>query len=489
MYNLRFSLINKYLTNILFILIFVTNQSLAKDILHLKDFKQIIQFALTESEIIHNLDTQKHIDSFFYQSETDIYNSNLNIIYDRRDLENPVLSDYQVSEIKQDNYSLSLEQNLPYGIESVIKTDYAKTNSNAFSQNYKYDNSSLTLELKMDLLQNIFGRMDKSILAKALVQKKLQDFNIKYQKSEYLYQVGENTLSLLRAYDLISFQKSRCKNLQDLLLVNKKKYQQNLLEEADYLLIKVRYQECQAQLNKININSKILKDQLFYRLSPYKKDHHYIISLPTRNILPIFNINPKKDFKIEHNLNLAIAKFMIDKNYQTYQQAKFAKAADISLSSKISNQGQNIYHDNNSRYNINDYEYPSYEVNFNIKVPLGNKKNKALYHKANLEWKLQKQKYQTLKNQIQSEYQTILYEIEKNNLLSKQLKKEVVLRKKIFKQRKKDFILGRISTEDIITVQDDLTDSLQEYSGARFSMLFFQLKYLLLSAEISEYFK
>ena len=362
-------------------------------------------------------------------------------------------------------------------------------NSNAFSSNYKYDNATLALELKIDLLHNIFGRMDKSILAKALLQQKLQDLNVKYKKSEYLYQVGENTLSLLRAYDLLSFQKSRCKNLQDLRLVNKKKYQQQLLEEADYLLIKVRYEECMSELHRIDINGKILKEQLFYRVSPYRQNSYYNIELSNNNALPIFYINPKADFKIENNLNLIIAKFMIDENYEAYKQAKFVKNPEISISSKISNQSQNIYHDDTSKDNINDYEYPSYQINLNIKLPLGNKKNKALYNKANLEWKLQKQKYQALKNQIQSEYQTILYEIEKNTLLSEQLKKEVGLRKQIFKQRKKDFILGRISTEDIITVQDDLTNSLQEYSLAKFSMLFFQLKYLLLSAEISEYFK
>jgi len=159
------------------------------------------------------------------------------------------------------------------------------------------------------------------------------------------------------------------------------------------------------------------------------------------------------------------------------------------VAAKVSNQAQNIYDDPNSTKNINDYAYPSSELNLQIKIPLGNKKKQANYNKEYLQWRLQKLKYTQLENQITSEYKTILSEIEQNTILRNSLAKQVFLRKKIFQQRKKDFILGRIRTEEIIKIQDDLTSTSEEYSRAKFSILFFQLKYLLLSAKISNYFK
>ena len=74
-------------------------------------------------------------------------------------------------------------------------------------ENYQYDKMFFAFELKIDLLKNIFGRMDKSILAQAKVQKKLNSLALAERKAQYLYQVGENILLLLKSYDLQKFQK------------------------------------------------------------------------------------------------------------------------------------------------------------------------------------------------------------------------------------------------------------------------------------------
>ena len=87
--------------------------------------------------------------------------------------------------------------------------------------------------------------------------------------------------------------------------------------------------------------------------------------------------------------------------------------------------------------NINDYDYPSSQVNLQIKIPLGNKKNQANYNKAHLEWRLQKLKYRQLENQISSEYNVILSEVKQNIILRNSLAKQVNLERKYLHNAKR----------------------------------------------------
>jgi hypothetical protein len=483
-----FKLLNIFKYTLLFYII--TGSSVfAQSVYSLQEFHQIIKFAQSQSEIIRNLDIDDKANYYEYLLNSAIYNGDINFGYGKINQKNPVVSQYQTSDLSQDKYAITLTQKLPYGLESSIRGDYAAVNSSAFTQNYQYDKVFLAMELKIDLLKNIFGRMDKSILTQAKVQKELNSLVLAERKAQYLYKVGENILFLLQSYDLQSFQKSRCNNLKSLFTINRKKYKNKLLEEADYLLSKLQYQQCSTKLTKMISSGEILAKQLAYLLSSKNKNTKYNISLNKNSKTPIFKLNIKDGFKLSDNFKIAMAKFMIKSNYESYKQAEFAKSIDISVAAKVSNQAQNIYDDPNSTKNINDYAYPSSELNLQIKIPLGNKKKQANYNKEYLQWRLQKLKYTQLENQITSEYKTILSEIEQNTILRNSLAKQVFLRKKIFQQRKKDFILGRIRTEEIIKIQDDLTSTSEEYSRAKFSILFFQLKYLLLSAKISNYFK
>ena len=120
------------------------------------------------------------------------------------------------------------------------------------------------------------------------------------------------------------------------------------MEEADYLLSKLQYQQCSTKLTKMVGDGKIILQKLTYLLSSKDKNTKYNIRLNKNSKIPIFNFDIKNDFKLEDNFKIAMAKFMIQSNYESYKQVKFAKSMDVFLSGKASNQGQNIDGDPNS---------------------------------------------------------------------------------------------------------------------------------------------
>ena len=67
-----------------------------------------MQFAQLESEIINNLEIDDKGNYYDYLANSSIYHSDLNVNYEKLDQKNPVISQYQTSDVSQDKYAVGL---------------------------------------------------------------------------------------------------------------------------------------------------------------------------------------------------------------------------------------------------------------------------------------------------------------------------------------------------------------------------------------------
>ena len=448
------------------------------------NFEEIMQYAGQNSIFIKNLESQYEIDRLDIGSQKEIYTSNIDIRYDKTRHRYPTTSFFEPQQKEKELYSIGLEQKLPFGSSSSIASNFENTENHQDSL-YRYDRAFIEAELEIDLLRNILGRIDKSVLLKLKQQQKTKILTKQIAQNEFLFFLGNDVLLLMQQQDLILYQKQRCHDLDMLYKINKKKFAQKLIELQNYLLIKTKYNSCRASLEELQFNEKNLLRNILYKIGNGELKNN--ISFGQKIKWPD-NLNKDPyDFDNFSNNQLKMAELAIDISYQEYLQAGFYKLPDLKLGFTFSNRSQSLAGIENS--SIKDYKYPGHGINIAMKIPLGDQKAKLLYEKAKQELLLQRNKYLELKRTIDTNRLNTINEIKKYQILLSAKQEDIKLKETIFVEKKQDFIVGRISTDDIINTQNDLTDALQELVKIKFSFFYFQLKHLYQGDELYRRFR
>ena len=464
-------------------IIYISNSSFAiASVAMLQDVPQIIRYVNNNSDFIANLEKQYEIEQLDLAADQKIYDHDLTLSYDNLDAKYPSVVSFEASDIVSDSYDIMLEHKLPLGVDASYGFGFENVYT-VRNGKHDYDRTAAQFNITIDLLRNILGRMDKSLLKELEIKKQISKFAIDDQKDEFLFELSHNILLTLQQQDFIKLQQIRCDNLFDLYQINQKKYKRKTIELQNYLLIKLRYESCIKQLDKLQIDKDILFNKIYNSVSTVNNNAAELLAKDLSWGEEVVMISRN----ISNNPKLKIAEFAIKTSKETYERNKLNKLPDLKFGSAIIGRSQDLA--NSDVDDIRDYDYPSYNINLQMKVALGkNRKEKLLYEKSVLEFTLQQRKYRELEKFLKLDYDNTINEIKKYQSLLKQQKSEIKTREVIFKERRKDFLVGRITTQEIIDTQDELTLSQRELSEIKFAIYFYKLKSLLLTGAIQEYY-
>ena len=445
----------------------------------LHNFYEIVQYAYKNSITINNIARQYEASLLNNIAKEKIYDSSLNMAYNIKNEKYPTVVIYEPNQIEQQLYGMNIEQKLPYGMDVIIGSEYSK---NTLHQNsvFQYDRATIYSELKIDLLQNFMGRLDKTILSESRIRQNITQFVKENAINNFLFEVSITTLNFLKHKELILLQGSRCSNLQNLHKINQKKFNDKIIDLQNYLQSKVQYQNCINTLQQLKSETPKLYNNIMMLIiakDSEQEDHNIIIN----NISwPEIEYIPKNNNNIASNPSLRIAKFLVNANYKKYQQSLYRKMPELTLSTIAANKSQEYLQIND----IHNYNHPSYEVALNLKIPFGTNKNKLHAQSHQAEYKLQQGEFLRLTKQLQLQYNNNISQFEQYSSLYTTKQEEIKLRKRIFAEKQKDFLVGRIDTNNIIDAQDKLSFAQQEILAIKYNISYLQLKSLVLNGEI-----
>jgi len=419
-------------------------------------YDALLKKAFNQSAEYQKIQAQLEVETIDAKSMLALYNWSLTGGVSRVDAERPITNPFAPNQQLTTTYNVKLEKENLSGVNPFLEMrsdDSGLTFPDGRSTSFQ--TATIEAGLRVDVMKALLLKSSIQAFSESITRKELAELSQKSAKQAFATKVSKAYYQALKSNKAFEILKTQCSEYSRLQSISSKRFKKRLIQEKDFLIIEVLYQNCQLD-KKTAENNKTMDELALLKVAGLSLD----TKLNFNNAkFPISSLSSGK-VDVTSNVDYQLAQKLLKASEQSAASLKSDLLPDLDFSYSLLSQaaGNSV---GNSLGEASKFDLLTHNLGLNLKYEFGESASKLEAKRALAFQAVKKYELLELENSLDRDATTISKSILYLNSGLSKARSLVKLQERKAKLFRQDFANGRGSVRDLVEAQVAYLSSLE----------------------------